>query len=45
MWNKNVSSISDTESKPGKLRLTENPWLVLVVLNLHGFALLVYEHS
>ncbi len=31
MWSKNVSSISDTESKPGKFRLTENPWLVLVV--------------
>jgi C-terminal processing protease CtpA/Prc len=31
MWSKNVRSISDTESKPGKFRLTENPWLVLVV--------------
>jgi hypothetical protein len=44
MWSKNVSSRSDTESKPAKFRLTENPWLVLVVLNLTGLALLVYEH-
>jgi len=44
MWSKNVSSISDTESKPGKFRLTENPWHVLVVLSLTGLVLLVYEH-
>jgi len=44
MWSKNLNSISDTESKPGKFRLTENPWLVLVVLNLTGLTLLVYEH-